>query len=50
MKNNSLAMEKQTLLASEEYFKVQIQELNTEICDLRLYQENYELIEVSGEI
>lgn len=45
MKNNSLAMEKQTLLASEEYFKVQIQELNAEICDLRLYQENYELIE-----
>jgi len=45
MKNKSLQMEKNTLLESEEYLKVQVQELNAEACDLRIYQDNYELIE-----
>jgi len=45
MKNNSLIMEKNSLLESEGYFNAQIQELNAEIEDLKLYQDNYELIE-----
>lgn len=45
MKNKTLQMEKNTLLESEEYLKNQVQELNAETADLRIYQENYELIE-----
>ncbi len=45
MKNKSLQLENKTMLEREDYLKAQIQELNAEICDLKLYQENYELIE-----
>jgi len=45
MKMNSLQMEKNMLVESEDYLKSQIQDLNADLCDMKLYQENYELLE-----